>query len=257
MRRIVPSLGIALLLVAGILSFVLESSSRKAPPRPITAVEPDRLRLEPRHAASRSDPPIREPAVREPAAAEPEGPGEKGEEAIAGFLQDRYGAPVSGASLKAFRSGTAGPALRGETRSDHQGAFTLEGLDGGEYTLQARREGFVDMVVPAARCGEDLVLTLARPATLAGQVVDAETGVAVDAFRLRFVRAGEALREEPFRNPAGAFHLGGLAPGSYGIQVVAEGRSSEPLVLEVDDDQTIEGLEVSLQVQSQGRSKGG
>jgi hypothetical protein len=140
-------------------------------------------------------------------------------------------------------------AARAEARSDQQGEFILEGIPGGAHALMVSRAGFARAVVPGVEPESDLAITLARLGGVSGQVVDAGTGVAVDDFRLRVSGAGSAARERHFAASGGSFAVGDLPPGSYVLEAAARGRSSDPVKLEIDDDQVIEGLEIPIAFQ--------
>jgi RNA polymerase sigma factor (sigma-70 family) len=172
---------------------------------------------------------------------------------IRGTVVDGRGRPVTGAAVSAAfeRAGRsfkrAGASTRVLTGSD--GAFDIEDLPSGTYTLFVEHPEHA----PATRIGvadgtSDVRVTLGRAGKLVGVVVDA-AGRPLPAYAILVVppslrRETAAMRLEgapgqslpiPIAHPRGVFEIGGLAPGSYDLQVstadglhgVAEGLSVE------------------------------
>ncbi len=93
---------------------------------------------------------------------------------IAGTVVDTEGEPVTNAivTLLDVRDGKL------ELAVDAAGRFRVENLAPGEYSVQARAEGFAELLLyPKVKAGtEDLVVRLPRACTVEGVVLFADTG---------------------------------------------------------------------------------
>ena len=165
------------------------------------------------------------------------GPDETG--SVRGRVTSLEGVPLARAVVIATRSGFPPRSVE----SDARGMYAIERLAPGEYTVTARRNGFIDrqygqeatstsgkrISVQKDQAVTAIDVTLARGGAIAGTIVDEfgepVLGAAVNALELRMV-AGRlrALRAKAARtDDRGQYRLFGLLAGNYIIQaMVAE-----------------------------------
>ncbi len=155
----------------------------------------------------------------------------------------------------------------GKATTDEQGAFTINGLGEGPFTLAAqapppgqtagKKDGpeggeedaaktkkttwwraRTDGVHPGTK---DLALVLRAPEGIAGRVVD-EKGQPVPKFRIQAVRDGKGPmgnfgqeeRKDSFEDAEGRFLLAGLIEGTWKLYAVADGFGlPEPVSIEI------------------------
>jgi Carboxypeptidase regulatory-like domain len=109
------------------------------------------------------------------------------EAVIAGRVVDESGAPVPRATVRVQPPADVPVKLTARTaRTDAQGAFRLDALAAGDWTLAPAADGFVvaQAVVRSVKTGEhveDLALKLARGGSIAGRVIAADPRSAVGA----------------------------------------------------------------------------
>ncbi|MCC6558804.1 MAG: carboxypeptidase regulatory-like domain-containing protein [Polyangiaceae bacterium] len=166
---------------------------------------------------------------------------------IAGRVIDGRGAPVEGALVQALRGEPVAPLDRDRqlvpaTRSDEEGRFALEELDGGTFTIvAAHRELAPGRVEGVAVGAADVTITLERGGILRGSVRDAASGAPIASFTVVIWSSAGALGREPFTrrtffDAQGAYEIAGLSPGSFLVMAVAAGHapSSEASVTIAD-----------------------
>ena len=171
---------------------------------------------------------------------------------IAGRVVDHGGTPLAGIVLRvhgdhyvernvrrSLAIDTTWEQLLGdaEVTSGADGTFGFHGLYDGVFTVSATRPGpparswFREVRPPA----EDIVLTLdpddVQDVTLEGVVLDAHTGRPVTAYWLTVIgrHPGGSTYNSPryeHASETGAYEVGGLPPGEYGIYVDAPGFTS-------------------------------
>ncbi|HEX9984867.1 MAG TPA: carboxypeptidase-like regulatory domain-containing protein [Thermoanaerobaculia bacterium] len=135
---------------------------------------------------------------------------ERGRE-IAGRVVDASGAPVSGAMVFVE---SRGYASRGNlVNTDGEGAFRLEGLAEGRYTLRAEKTGYVQGRVEDVEAvgGRSVTITLSRGGTVTGHVIglnEQELGQA-----MVMATSGRGSRTETRVDAGGRFTLTGVADG--------------------------------------------
>ena len=183
---------------------------------------------------------------------------------IAGRVLDPDGQPVAGASVHAGVQTGSTRAWRLTTDSarattDAGGAFTLDALGRGAYTLWITAPHHAELERAGVAAGSrDLVLRLARPASIAG-VFAAAGGQRIASYRLVVVSAqgsagwpqrladasADARSSRSIADPAGAFHWEGLGPGSYTLVAQARDGRSGTLAVSVRAGEVVTGLRIT------------
>ena len=142
---------------------------------------------------------------------------------------DRKG--LEGATLDAM-SYNAETLSKGSATTGPDGAFVIKGLAEADYSVVARADGFGEKrEVRVAAGKQDLEVELSELGGVMGRVLDASTGRALADFKVsaRMVNqtatfVGRVVQDQNVRGAEnGAFHVHGLAPGTYVVQVAAEG----------------------------------
>ena len=160
----------------------------------------------------------------------------RGTASIAGIVRDDAGAPVPDARVRLW---SRDPAIDTTVRTDAAGAFAIQALPAGSYTLAAEKDGYLgdrrnyrqrmrldipvrQVTVADSEPSAGVEVPIVRGATIAGAVYD--TGGSPAARR--YVRI---LRRDPHfddvswidaapvaaTDDAGRFRVGGLAAGEY------------------------------------------
>ncbi|MEZ6195897.1 MAG: carboxypeptidase-like regulatory domain-containing protein [Planctomycetota bacterium] len=178
---------------------------------------------------------------------------------IRGRVEDADGRPVADVTVNASRireERQSGPVVPypGVT-TDRNGAFLIEGLPDGAYTLSARKPGYSNRGAFAhARTGSaDAVIKVTRSPRIIGRVVDARTGEPVERFDLVASATPDLLFDgrptaQSFRDPRGRFEFSigertgrvwlvararGYAGGRGGPVLIGDARAGE-LVIEME-----------------------
>jgi carboxypeptidase family protein len=106
--------------------------------------------------------------------------------AISGYVLSADGESIAGVSVTATGRRSSEATV---TRED--GAFTIEGLRSGPYTLDATKAAFSPARARNIRAGgSDVYLTLHALSTISGSVVDARSGRPITTFELANFRSG-------------------------------------------------------------------
>jgi hypothetical protein len=116
-------------------------------------------------------------------------------------------------------------------RSDESGAFALDGLPDGTYTILASRAGFTQAEVKSlSPGGPEQRIVLVPAAVLSGTVSDSATGLPITSFSVKVNKAGTGDASWPFwggeRNVSdaeGRFLRDDLEEGKYDVEVAAVG----------------------------------
>lgn len=114
---------------------------------------------------------------------------------LAGVVVDETGAPIAGAMIAASRDGSM---FDRSARSDADGRFRLADLADAPHSFMAAAPGYVSVMRERFELDrEDARFVLRRAGSLAGTVVDAESGAPIEQFRIRFVPPQLAPGEWP------------------------------------------------------------
>lgn len=151
--------------------------------------------------------------------------------AVRGQVTDEAGRPVPGATLRwiAVREGLALPMVSVVT--DGAGRFEVQDLPLGSWWVQASAPGRARTVRPlrVRAPTQSLALTLGPAASIAGttSALRGSTRTPLGSVLLRATREGTTAAEDPgvaTRSDAGGrFRLDGLSPGTWRIELAADG----------------------------------
>ncbi len=144
----------------------------------------------------------------------------------AGRVIDAAGAPVAGARVHVHTVGPLGPRRR-VVMSDASGAFEVKGLPRAPVLAYAASDGGVSeeahvrLDEPLEVRDEVLVLLALDPAasSIAGHVVDDED-VPLAGVAVQLASHERWLEETTSTDARGAFSIGGLPAGAYGLWIV-------------------------------------
>lgn len=126
---------------------------------------------------------------------------------LAGVVVDERGAPIAGARVASSRDGSM---FDRSTLSDADGRFRLVDLADAPYSFMAAAPGYVSVMrVRFELDREDARFVLRRSGSLAGTVVDAESGAPIEQFRIRFVPP----QLEPDEWPGSGYEISWSEPG--------------------------------------------
>ena len=149
--------------------------------------------------------------------------------AISGTVT-RRGAPVSGARVSAYMSGTG---RQGSGRTDENGAFRIAGLEPGRVNVTAFAETFSSQASQIVELKADMSVDLVIPtAKLAGTVLDAASGLPLEST-VELQRtvpgpggAGGQMRMNATTDSSGRFGFDDLEPVDYRITARRSGYES-------------------------------
>ena len=167
--------------------------------------------------------------------------------AISGTVT-RRGAPVSGARISAFMTGTGRQA---SGRTDESGAFRIVGLESGRVTVSAFAETFSSQVSQTVELKGDMSVDLVIPtAKLAGTVLDSASRLPLESTveLQRTVPApggpGGLMRMNATTDSSGHFGFDDLEPVDYRITARRSGYESVTQTVKASD--TGEDLQLEL-----------
>ncbi len=171
--------------------------------------------------------------------------------AISGRVLGPNGEPIAGATVKRL-PGSMGPVPPDRdspsATTDSSGHFELREVPEGPCRLMARAASFADAEVSASAGDSDVLITLVRPGSIRGRVLDAATGAPLAEFSVWAAASSTDhvwfLGDTANRQPAdaqtitgstdGGFTIASLNPGSYEVHAVAKGCAegvSPPVVV--------------------------
>ena len=153
------------------------------------------------------------------------------------LLDDRYLRPLKRGFVVLKPSG-AGRTLSGET--DDAGKFTIENVDPGDYTVEARRDGYLSanwgrrggirmpriFSIGAGQEMRDLTFRLEPWGALEGKIHfddgEAAFGVPVVLYRKQYYRGKLSYQQSGTArtNDRGEYRIAGLSPGAYIIAAI-------------------------------------
>ncbi len=151
--------------------------------------------------------------------------------AVSGRITDERGHPLAGATLRwiAVREGLSLPVVSVPT--DGAGRFEVQDLPLGSWWVQVTAPGRARAVRPVRVRGpsQSIALTLGPAASIDGTTAALRGTVRapLGSVLLRATREGTTAAEDPGvaarSDASGRFRLDGLSPGTWRIEVIAEG----------------------------------
>jgi len=184
----------------------------------------------------------------------PRRPGARGPR-LRGRVVDDEGEPVAGCEVRAALAGLAGLGTAGKTAPVRDGAFVIEGLAPGSWTVRAvcgAQETALHMVTLGT---EDVFLELrfVRSARLTGRVLDIDdhplpgARVQVSSLAATGPSFGSGRQTSVVTDARGEFVFADLPPGPQSVLAAADGRApSESVSVRVDPGGAEEGLVLRL-----------
>ena len=172
---------------------------------------------------------------------------------LTGTVRDEAGRPVKGATVRLQGDGWLTPAPAETT--DARGAFTVAGVEPGEYVVVARegaRAAAIDTVIVPPRSEASVELTLGAGGFASGRVVDG-AGKALAGARVRVLSfedrglppfVGDSLAGESAAD--GTFAIGPLPAGRLGLSVSLVRHAPRRLEVAVASRQSVDLGEVVL-----------
>lgn len=170
---------------------------------------------------------------------------------LEGRVIDPAGAPVPVFRVRVGREGDGAEVTwRGaETFIDAEGAFSIDGLVPGAYTVEASTEDEAptrERHVEVPMAGRAFVtVQLEEAGSVRGVVASADSGEPVPGARVRIEGFGGSA--DTRTGPNGTFHLDGLAPGRRSLMIEADGfRRRLVSALDIQPGQAAGPLDVRL-----------
>ncbi|PRP90010.1 PDZ domain (Also known as DHR or GLGF) [Enhygromyxa salina] len=160
-------------------------------------------------------------------------------EVIRGRVVDGSGKPLAGVEvvgLVAMRGEGASVGRSPATVSESDGSFVLAPLDELPYVVRAKFNARPSVQRGPVKPGAEVELRVEDGLELRGRLVD-EHGDAIVAGTVALMRVAGPLRRGRIAglsvfDPGGAFSFGGLRPGKYELEAIAQGRArSEPVAV--------------------------
>ncbi|HVO10207.1 MAG TPA: carboxypeptidase-like regulatory domain-containing protein [Vicinamibacteria bacterium] len=151
----------------------------------------------------------------------------------------RGGQPVTDATVMAFPDA---PGRRSAgSRTDESGAFALEGLDEGQYTITAVGQQGAPIRKTLTLTGDTTVELEAPPARLAGSVVEAGSGRPLPdvAVRVEDAAGGQRIALAAATDGGGRFQIEELEPKSYQVSFQKPAYEVETRELTAGDDDNV------------------
>ncbi|MHC4820660.1 MAG: carboxypeptidase regulatory-like domain-containing protein, partial [Planctomycetota bacterium] len=170
---------------------------------------------------------------------------------ISGKVVSRDGQPVGNARVTAMlKKGDVEEQVQ-STNTNREGAFILEDVPGGTYTVKAAagwgmgrsRANLMPKTVENVQAGaSDLVIEVEAGLTMKGKVIGPDGEPMAEGWLNARQEKPEEGQEAVTSNGAllnGEFELTGLAPGKYRVTVYGNGTSSKSVVAEAGDEDVV------------------
>jgi RNA polymerase sigma-70 factor (ECF subfamily) len=170
---------------------------------------------------------------------------------LAGTVTDIGGTPVANALVGAGDSmGTKDiEKIRAKDRTDSNGHFRLAYLYPGQYRLYASAKGYIDYSSEWLATGnENVMIRLEQGLSIAGRVVDADTGVGLTEGVMAAFGRTERNTSNCALDPQGEFCVSGLKPDIYSLRLKGPQDDNypyclvEPATPDLTRDRSVTGL---------------
>lgn len=150
---------------------------------------------------------------------------------VSGRVVDEGGSPVAGAVIGTSRTGGHLGFGRSDVTSDDSGAFELEGLEPGTYTLTARKEGYAGATLEDVQVGpaplSGLELRMERGALVTGRLLGVELNDLANATVMAGDAGGQRLAAMGTVDYEGRYRVEGLTPGDWTLVAsLGEGKAA-------------------------------
>ncbi|WP_282137851.1 carboxypeptidase regulatory-like domain-containing protein [Rossellomorea aquimaris] len=161
---------------------------------------------------------------------------------LRGIVRDNVNnQPLQSALVQVFRIGTAIPIA--SVLTNGSGEYVIEGLDPREYRIVFSADGYTSEVFRIFLTnGEDRTLNvnlLGQPATIAGNVTDATTGLPIQSAGVITVISGSGIVvASTLTDQEGNYILTGLAPGDYNVIFSADGYVRSTFMITLSPNET-------------------
>ncbi len=165
--------------------------------------------------------------------------------ALRGHVVDRGdSSPISGATVQVRRTDTHSAMSNIVTTSDDNGAFLIDGVTGGSYTVSANKDGYGNVVKGVSftdSAPQDLTLDLARNDGITLRVVDGRDGTTLNPNLAVYDSQNRPVYSTP------RFGFGGgsdseripVAAGQYRAVIAANGYAPKTVTLMSPSSQTV------------------
>ena len=148
---------------------------------------------------------------------------------ISGIVLDEQQMPIADAKIGVARTSPR-PTLTGSATTNHQGEFTVRGLQEGSYGLSAQASGYTNGRAGRVNAGDaNVEIVMQVMASVSGRV-SGSAGQSISSFQLEILRTrrgnqqyGLTGQRYKFDETDGTFELPDLAPGSYILLGRADG----------------------------------
>lgn len=154
---------------------------------------------------------------------------------VEGIVEDPQGAPLKGALVRAWKSGSEAWAGWESERTDEKGRFSLAAFGADPVTVRADSVGLAGVTIEKARAGTSLRLRLSAGATVEGTVLDAGSGRPISGAQVLAVRGEtptsgwdvEVYGSTSTTDTTGHFRLTGVESGFISVIARAKGYGTQ------------------------------
>lgn len=184
---------------------------------------------------------------------------EEGAYSVYGQTVDDRGIGIDGVELQLV--GVAMGGLEGierTTTSANNGRFQFDGVNSGQYTLIAKKDGYSPTTVRRVRLNEETRVLMRQTALVRGRVIVKATNQPPSLYEVTAYpisestgsinilgMTAEALRSETFSNPDGSFELS-MNAGTYRLEASAEKYTPARQEIKLEAGQVLEGIVLIL-----------